>query len=125
MKRSVLLAALLVCCCALLLTVTETTEAARLGGGRSFGRQAVYEHTRTRPVLKPPQADRARPLTRTGHSSNSPLPALPGPPFRRHGRLMGGLLAGTLIGSLLSGHGFAGRAALWISSFSACSSILV
>lgn len=37
MKRSVLLAALLVCCCALLLTVTETTEAARLGGGRSFG----------------------------------------------------------------------------------------
>lgn len=55
MKRSVLLAALLVCCCALLLTVTETTEAARLGGGRSFGRQARYEHTRTRPSSNRPK----------------------------------------------------------------------
>jgi predicted lipid-binding transport protein (Tim44 family) len=109
MKRSVVLAALLLCCCALMLTVTETTEAARLGGGRSFGGKpfmstpapAVRPHpapgkpgptvNQTRPQQQQPAAGAARPGL-----------------FGGMGGLMGGLLAGTLIGSLLSGHGFSG-----------------
>ena len=108
MKRSVLLAALLVCCCALLLTVTETTEAARLGGGRSFGgKPFMSTPAPARPQTAPSRPGPAVNPNRPQQQQPAAGAARPGL-FGGMGGLMGGLLAGTLIGSLLSGHGFAG-----------------
>lgn len=72
-------------------------DAARLGGGRSFG---------SRPQMsRPAQAPTQRQQT-PGMQAGTPA-AKPGI-FGGMGGLFGGLLAGTLLGSLLSGNGFGG-----------------
>ena len=92
MKRSVLLAALLVCCCALLLTVTETTEAARLGGGRSFGGKPFM----STPAPARPQTAPSRPGPAV--NQNRPQQQQPAAGAARPGLFggMGGLMGGLL-----------------------------
>ncbi|BAV92242.1 Tim44 domain-containing protein [Candidatus Desulfovibrio trichonymphae] len=91
------------------LCLSETAEAARLGGGRSFGGKPFM--SRPAPV---PGMTRQTPSTQSAPSKGVPPTAM-----QRHGMggLFGGLLAGTLIGSMLFGHGFAGGGFLDILIF--------
>lgn len=107
MNIKVLLTILAFLCCAFLFTLSDAAQAARLGGGRSFG---------SRPFMSTPAPAPSRPQPMFGSSSSATRqqsqtaagPARSGGLFGGRGGLLGGLLAGTLIGSLLAGHGFAG-----------------
>lgn len=96
---------LLAVCCTLALALPDMAEAARMGGGRSFG---------SKPFMSTPaQAPRPSGLQNSAASRQQArqpgaAAARPGGMFGGMGGLFGGLLAGTLIGSLLSGQGFAG-----------------
>lgn len=84
----------------------ENTQAARLGGGRSFGGKPFMSVP-----APPPQATRPSQVqpSRESAAVNRPAQAPQNRGmFGGMGGLFGGLLAGTLIGSLLAGHGFAG-----------------
>ena len=81
-------------------------EAARLGGGKSFGSKPSYQRSApsttpspTSPQVSPSQPAQQRPIA-------GPTPS----PMGRWGGMLGGLLMGGLIGSLLfgGGHGFGG-----------------
>jgi predicted lipid-binding transport protein (Tim44 family) len=81
----------------------ETAEAARLGGGKSFGSRPSYQRSAPAPSPSP-----------TSPQMNPGQPAQPGPvagpgmsPTGRWGGMLGGLLMGGLIGSLLFGGGHA------------------
>jgi predicted lipid-binding transport protein (Tim44 family) len=81
----------------------DTAEAARLGGGKSFGSRPSYQRSAPAPSSSP-----TSPQMRPGQ------PAQPGPvagptpsPMGRWGGMLGGLLMGGLIGSLLFGGGHA------------------
>lgn len=82
-------------------------DAARLGGGRSFGGKSTY----TRPAPAP-QPSRQAPGNQAYSRQQNPAQtqAAPGAGMARPGMggMLGGLLAGTLIGSLLFGGGFGG-----------------
>ena len=78
-------------------------EAARLGGGKSFGSSPSYQRSTpapspspTSPQMSPTQPTPQRPVA-------SPAPSMMG----RWGGMLGGLLMGGLIGSLLFGGGHA------------------
>ena len=78
-------------------------EAARLGGGKSFGSKPSYQRSApattpgpTSPQLSPGQTTQPRPTA-------GPTPS----PMGRWGGMLGGLLMGGLIGSLLFGGGHA------------------
>ncbi len=78
-------------------------DAARFGGGRSFGGSSGFSRpfsssTLPRSGVTNPSASQRQPGAATA--------ARPG--FGMMGGVLGGILAGSLIGSLLSGHGFAG-----------------
>ncbi|MDR1660711.1 MAG: 39S ribosomal protein L45 [Desulfovibrio sp.] len=87
----------------------DCAEAARLGGGRSFGGKP-YMST----PAPPPPAMRQGPAAQAQSSRDAGAVGRPSQTqqgrglFGGMGGLFGGLLAGTLIGSLLSGHGFSG-----------------
>ena len=84
----------------LLYLLNETAEAARLGGGRSFGSKPSYQRSAPAPTPSP---------TSPQMSPNQPRPA-PGvtpSPMGRWGGMLGGMLMGGLIGSLLFGGGHA------------------
>lgn len=92
----------------LLLTLAE---AARLGGGGSFGSRPSYSRSYSKPVApssgytqpSPAQAPKAAPQSPAAPAA--PL-AAPQPSFMsRFGLGLGGLVAGGLIGSMLFGHG--------------------
>lgn len=84
----------------LILALPDNAEAARMGGGRSFGsRPSMSQPAPSRSVQSPTQNRSAQPGAAAPGSSGM---------FGGMGGLMGGLLAGTLLGSLLSGHGFSG-----------------
>ncbi|MDR3357936.1 MAG: 39S ribosomal protein L45 [Desulfovibrio sp.] len=89
------------------IVMQDCAEAARLGGGRSFGGKP-YMGT----PASPPSSMRQNPATQAQPSGNagavSRQPQQGRGMFGGMGGLFGGLLAGTLIGSLLSGHGFSG-----------------
>jgi len=78
-------------------------EAARLGGGKSFGSKPSYQRSApttppspTSPQVSPGQTTQQRPVA-------GPTPS----PMGRWGGMLGGLLMGGLIGSLLFGGGHA------------------
>jgi predicted lipid-binding transport protein (Tim44 family) len=78
-------------------------EAARFGGGRSFGGSPSF--SRPMPSSRLPDSGMRAPSSAQQPGAVAGSPARPG--FGMGG-LLGGLLAGTLLGSLLSGNGFAG-----------------
>ena len=82
-------------------------DAARLGGGRSFGGKPSY--TRSAPA---PQPSRQAPGNQASSRQQNPSQTQSASPMGAArpgmGGMLGGLLAGTLIGSLLFGGGFAG-----------------
>lgn len=80
----------------------DTAEAARMGGGRSFG---------SRPAMRSPTAPPAtmQRQAQTNAAQRQNAVAQPNRGFLGGmGGVLGGLLAGTLLGSLLSGAGFSG-----------------
>jgi predicted lipid-binding transport protein (Tim44 family) len=81
----------------------DVAEAARLGGGKSFGSKPSYQRSApattpspTSPQVSPSQPTQQRPVA-------GPTPS----PMGRWGGMLGGLLMGGLIGSLLFGGGHA------------------
>jgi predicted lipid-binding transport protein (Tim44 family) len=81
----------------------DVAEAARLGGGKSFGSKPSYQRSApattpspTSPQVSPNQPAQQRPVA-------GPTPS----PMGRWGGMLGGLLMGGLIGSLLFGGGHA------------------
>ncbi|MDR2055951.1 MAG: 39S ribosomal protein L45 [Desulfovibrio sp.] len=101
------IAAVFILSLGIFLAAQECAEAARLGGGRSFGGKP-YMST----PASPPPAMRQNPAAQAQPSRDAggrPSQTQQGRGlFGGMGGLFGGLLAGTLIGSLLSGHGFSG-----------------
>ncbi len=77
----------------------QTAEAARLGGGKSFGSRPSYQ--RSAPLPSPSPSPTA-PKPATAPPAVSPRPA-----FGGFGGMLGGMLMGGLIGSLLFGGGHA------------------
>ena len=80
----------------------DTADAARLGGGSSFGSRPSYQRSAPAPSPSP------------SSPRMSPQPSQPGPaaapmtsPMGRWGGMLGGLLMGGLIGSLFFGGGYA------------------
>ena len=100
MKISALFAALVILLAAFALSLPDSAEAARMGGGRSFGSRPYMSTPAQRPAVRP-QTPAAAPR------SAQAAPQSPGM-FGGMGGLFGGLLAGTLLGSLLSGNGMGG-----------------
>ena len=86
-----------------LYVLAETAEAARLGGGKSFGSRPSYQRSAPAPSPSP-----TSPQMSPGQST----PQMPGtaPAMGRWGGMLGGMLMGGLIGSLLfgGGHGYGG-----------------
>jgi predicted lipid-binding transport protein (Tim44 family) len=82
----------------------EAAEAARLGGGRSFGSRPSYQQSARPPSLSP-----TSPQSQPGLSQPNPMGAST-PMGGRWGGMLGGLVMGSLIGSLLfgGGHGSGG-----------------
>ena len=87
----------------LLYFMHDAAEAARLGGGKSFGSKPSYQRSApattpspTSPQVSPGQTTQQRPVA-------GPTPA----PMGRWGGMLAGLLMGGLIGSLLFGGGHA------------------
>lgn len=81
---------------ALTLVVTDCADAARMGGGRSFGSKPFMSTP-----AKPPAPSRSQVQSPASSTASRPGMGV-------MGGLFGGLLAGTLLGSLLSGNGFSG-----------------
>lgn len=80
----------------------DTAEAARMGGGRSFGSRPAMRSPAAPPTTMQRQAQ-------TNAAQRQNAVAQPNRGFLGGmGGVLGGLLAGTLLGSLLSGAGFSG-----------------
>jgi predicted lipid-binding transport protein (Tim44 family) len=97
-KRSffVWLSAIFVLCSVYLLV--EAADAARLGGGRSFGSRPSYQ--RSAPAPSAPSGGINQPYRQNPTATPSPM--------GRWGGMLGGLVMGSLIGSLLFGGGMHG-----------------
>lgn len=83
---------------------TEVAEAARVGGGRSFGSKSFMKRPAAQPsTAAKPQAGQQQPgaAAAAGATQRSGL-------FGGMGGMFGGLLAGSLIGSMLFGGGMGG-----------------
>ena len=82
----------------LLIFAIGDADAARLGGGKSFGSKPSMQRSTTAPTQQKPTAAQAAP----GAAAQKPgfLGGM--------GGMLGGILAGTLLGSLLFGGGFSG-----------------
>lgn len=76
-------------------SLPDNADAARMGGGRSFGSKPSMTHSTQQPMQKQQTPGAAQTATKSGM-------------FGGMGGLFGGLLAGTLLGSLLSGNGLGG-----------------
>lgn len=99
MKIGAIFTAIFLCFTAISLALPDYADAARMGGGRSFGSRPSM----SRPAPAPRQATTQRQATAAPTQTPGRSGMLGG-----MGGLFGGLLAGTLLGSLLSGNGFAG-----------------
>lgn len=100
MKASLALAIFLAFAC--ISTTPDISDAARFGGGRSFGSQPAMRQSAPAPVQRPQTMQQQRQM-----QQNAAVPQSRGF-LGGMGGVLGGLLAGTLIGSLLSGTGFSG-----------------
>lgn len=99
MKLGAIIAALLLLFAAV--SLPDYADAARMGGGRSFGSKPFMNKPAQAPAMRQNTAQQ-RPGAMAGSAVSKP--GLLG----GMGGIFGGLLAGTLLGSLLSGNGFAG-----------------
>lgn len=97
MKTFSLFSAIALLVASFFLALPDNSEAARLGGGRSFGGRPSMSQPAHRPAQRQTQATPATPAA----------PSKPGM-FGGMGGMLGGFLAGSLLGSLLSGNGFNG-----------------
>ena len=98
MKASLALAIFLAFACVSM--TPDVSDAARLGGGRSFGSQPAMRQSAPAPVQRP-QTMQQRQMQQNAPQQRSGF-------LGGMGGILGGVLAGTLIGSLLSGGGFSG-----------------
>ena len=105
MKLSAFLTIVLFLCCSIMLAVPDATEAARLGGGSSFGSKPFMSTPAPRPTMRQdaPQAPRS--------SMNQPQAA---PQASRPG-MFGGM--GGLFGGLLAAESYVVRKGQRIQSF--------
>lgn len=85
------------------ITMPDYADAARLGGGRSFGSKPAMRSPTTPPAAMQRQAQPNAAQRQNAVQGQTGRGFLGG-----MGGILGGLLAGTLIGSLLSGAGFSG-----------------
>lgn len=97
---------------AIVLTLAPMSEAARLGGGKSFGsRPSMSQPFKAPSTMQAPSqpASPAAPTLSQQPKAPTPTPA-PAPQPKRFGwgSMLGGVLAGGLIGSLLFGGGLGG-----------------
>ncbi|MBU1041751.1 MAG: 39S ribosomal protein L45 [Proteobacteria bacterium] len=93
-----------------LVLALSLAEAARLGGGRSFGSRSTYSRSYSKPVtpLYSPSQTTAPPasqMAKPGTGVTPPLGAAQPGMFSRMGWGLGGLMAGGLLGSMLFGRG--------------------
>jgi len=113
MKRKIffLILTVFVAAVGLLYIWNETAEAARLGGGGSFGSRPSYQRSAPAPSPRPtsPQMSPGQPSQQGFANTSSPM--------GRSGGMLGGLLLGGLIGSLFfgSGYGYGGPGLLDIA----------
>ncbi len=98
MKASLAMAIFLAFACVSM--TPDITDAARLGGGRSFGSQPAMRQSAPAPVQRPQTAQQRQMQQNAPQQRSGFLGGM--------GGILGGVLAGTLIGSLLSGGGFSG-----------------
>ena len=105
MSIKTVLAFFIIVCCSFALALPYMADAARMGGGRSFGSKPFMNAPAQapRPSTAPTQGMSRQQTQQPGAAAT----ARPGM-FGGMGGIFGGLLAGTLLGSLLGGHGFAG-----------------
>lgn len=103
MKIKAILTMLIMLGGACLYALPETADAARLGGGRSFGSRPSM----SQPAQAPAGAFQRQQATQQRQAVQAQQPQRKGL-FGGMGGLLGGLLAGSLIGSLLFGGGFSG-----------------
>lgn len=98
MKRKMIVAAIFtfVLSVSIVYLLQEAAEAARLGGGRSFGSRPSYQRSAPAPSPTPAQPGVAQ------QTRQNPA-AAPGALGGRWGGMLGGLLMGGLIGSMLFG----------------------
>lgn len=105
MKLSAFLTAAFFLCCSIMLAMPDSAEAARMGGGRSFGSKPFMSTPAQKPAMRQDTPSAARqPSAQAQGAAQAPRAGM----FGGMGGLFGGLLAGTLLGSLLGGHGFGG-----------------
>lgn len=108
MKRNDVIAVFVIAL-GIFIAMQDCAEAARLGGGRSFGGKPYMSTPATPPpAMRQNPAAQAQPSRDAGAVGRSSQTQQGRGLFGGMGGLFGGLLAGTLIGSLLSGHGFSG-----------------
>jgi len=100
-KTSIFILTVVISAVCLLYLWHDTAEAARLGGGGSFGSRPSYQRSAPAPSPSPtfPQMSPSRPSQQGPASGPTPSPT------GRWGGMLGGLLVGGLIGSLLFGGG--------------------
>lgn len=100
MKIAVILASLMLLFGSIAIISVDDCDAARLGGGKSFGSKPFMNKSAPPPAM--------RQQNRQQNMQPGAAAARQGGMFGGMGGLFGGLLAGTLLGSLLGGHGFGG-----------------
>lgn len=107
MKFGAIIAALVLFFAAV--SIPDYADAARMGGGKSFGSKPSMSTTARQPAGMQRQATPGAPAAGAAAAKPGLLGGM--------GGLFGGLLAGTLLGSLLSGNGFGGGGFLDIILF--------
>ncbi len=83
----------------------DAAEAARMGGGKSFGSKPSYSQPAQR--QQTPSMNQQKPAQQQQQNLGQTAPQRPGF-FGRFGGFMGGMLAGSLLGALFFGMPFAG-----------------
>ena len=96
----------------LALALPELADAARMGGGRSFGSKPYMSvpQTAPRPQATMPGATQNRPMTNPAQGRPQAQAPAAGGMFGGMGGFFGGMLAGSRLGSLFGGHGAAAGA---------------
>ena len=113
MKLSAILTGIFLLFASVSVVLPDMAEAARMGGGRSFGSKPSMNRTAPAPSQSMTQSG-----AQQGQKQAAAQAAKPGL-FGGMGGLFGGLLAGTLLGSLLAGTGFL-AVGFWISCCLVC-----
>jgi predicted lipid-binding transport protein (Tim44 family) len=104
-KKLATLAAALLLALSTVCATFDAAEAARLGGGRSFGSRPSFSQPAQR--QQTPSMNQQRPAQQQQQNLGQTAPARRGL-FGGFGGFLGGMLAGSLLGSLFFGHPFAG-----------------